>query len=168
MFACSVFFIVVCLFCILFCIFLLLLPTWRIKLMMMTMIRTFTPRHQAPGTRGLECLCWYHYIGSVGRPTRSIDPAGRHCIGHEAGNFWKLALTPVTRTPNPIRRTRWGSNRNRNRPKRRVFLENLPRGTLSAGAELARGCRGPDTLALVRNTHELNANPRRKFNTDPA
>ena len=38
MFACSVFFfIVVCLFCILYfiSIFLLLLPTWRIKLMMM-------------------------------------------------------------------------------------------------------------------------------------
>ena len=34
------FFIVVCLFCILYfiCIFLLLLPTWRIKLMMMIII----------------------------------------------------------------------------------------------------------------------------------
>ena len=39
MFACSVF-IIVCLFCIFYfiCIFLLLLPTWRIKLMMMMII----------------------------------------------------------------------------------------------------------------------------------
>ena len=53
MFACSVFFfIVVCLFCILYfiCIFLLLLPTWRIKLMMMNMhyLPKATQYQQAP------------------------------------------------------------------------------------------------------------------------
>ena len=27
-----------------------------------------------------------HYIGPVGRPTRSIDPVGQHYISHEAGS----------------------------------------------------------------------------------
>ena len=46
MFACSVFFIVVCLFCILYfiCICLLLLPTWRIKLMMITRTPAYAER----------------------------------------------------------------------------------------------------------------------------
>ena len=92
MFACSVFFIVVCLFCILYfiCIFLLLLPTWRIKLMMMMMMI-------APGGRFTKNLKIYlKIIQSLVVSLRICPPLMiRSCTCAVSASTWRLPASDL-------------------------------------------------------------------------
>jgi len=83
------------------------------------------------GQQGQSTLLVRHYIGPVGRPTGSVNPAGttlhQPCrpkgevltlTNPRGGHYFKLPLTHT----DPIRPTRWSPDPNR--PMRWAFFEN--------------------------------------------
>jgi len=48
-----------------------------------------------------------------------------------------------------------------------LYLQTATDKQQQSGVALARGSRGPDPPAAVRDTREIDANPSRKFNRAP-